>query len=90
MRTYHRIRALLTGYFWLPCPNCGRMFGGHEKGGGTLWHSIGEGRMCCPRCTTDVLPNAGIQHPPYHIEVDVDDQGRPTGPHRYVYDTPPS
>ena len=30
MRTLNRIYAWLFGYFWLPCPVCGRMFGGHE------------------------------------------------------------
>ncbi len=57
MRLYHRIRAFLTGYFWLPCPSCGRMFGGHEEGGGTLWSGTpdlpGVGRTCCPRCPHD-------------------------------------
>lgn len=29
-RWMHHIIAELGGYFWLPCPVCGRMFGGHE------------------------------------------------------------
>ena len=36
------IKASLGGYFWLPCPNCGRMFGGHEYGGGELYASNPE------------------------------------------------
>lgn len=56
-RWWARLRAALGGYFWLPCPLCGTMFGGHE------WHDVGylsssvptdrEGgrRGICPRCT---------------------------------------
>lgn len=29
-RTFNRLRAKLNNYFWLPCPLCGRYFGGHE------------------------------------------------------------
>ena len=29
-RRLHRIYAGLFGYFWLPCPTCGREFGGHD------------------------------------------------------------
>jgi hypothetical protein len=31
-RRLHQAYAVLVGYFWLPCPVCGRMFGGHECG----------------------------------------------------------
>ncbi len=41
------IRARLGGYFWLPCPLCGRMFGGHEQGG-MLYLGPAEGQMTCP------------------------------------------
>jgi len=29
-RWMHKLYASAAGYFWLPCPVCGRMFGGHE------------------------------------------------------------
>jgi hypothetical protein len=29
-RLYNNVRALLGGYFWLPCRGCGQHFGGHE------------------------------------------------------------
>ncbi|MEU7170270.1 hypothetical protein ABZ949_02110 [Micromonospora tulbaghiae] len=29
-RTIHRWWANLAGYFWKPCPLCGKPFGGHE------------------------------------------------------------
>ena len=29
-RLYNNFRALVGGYFWLPCPLCGQKFGGHE------------------------------------------------------------
>jgi len=29
-RWIHHIYAALLGYFWAPCPDCGKYFGGHE------------------------------------------------------------
>jgi hypothetical protein len=43
-------KAILGGYFWLPCPNCGRMFGGQEgKRGEVLWNRDlpGNGLITC-------------------------------------------
>lgn len=31
-RRFHRAYATLCGFFWLPCPLCGREFGGHQFG----------------------------------------------------------
>lgn len=31
-RWLHHVYAVLVGFFWLPCPLCGRPFGGHESG----------------------------------------------------------
>lgn len=31
MRIFHRLYAKALGYFWLPCPICGKYFGGHES-----------------------------------------------------------
>ena len=47
-RWVHRVRARLGGYFWLPCPECGRMFGGHECGP-ILWddETRTRGKMLC-------------------------------------------
>lgn len=30
MRWFNKLYADVFGYFWLPCPRCGRYFGGHE------------------------------------------------------------
>lgn len=50
MRTLHQFWAWLRGYFWLPCPTCGRMFGGHEIGG-YVWTDGGNDGLCvCRRC----------------------------------------
>lgn len=50
-RWWHRLYARLAGYFWLPCPVCGRMFGGHEIGGiiGGVVHGdrITPGKAVC-------------------------------------------
>ena len=49
-RFVHRWYAETMGYFWLPCPVCGRMFGGHEWGG-TIRISDTKGRaVCSPEC----------------------------------------
>ena len=43
-----QIKAFLGGYFWRPCRNCGRMFGGHERGGDLEDPSqFGHGWMTC-------------------------------------------
>jgi hypothetical protein len=61
-RRLHRWYAHRFGFFWLPCPLCGQMFGGHEwrdidgkvasiptgRPGHTLWY---EGEGICPDCT---------------------------------------
>jgi len=36
-RWVHEKYAKTMGYFWLPCPRCGRMFGGHEEPTGSLY-----------------------------------------------------
>lgn len=63
MRWYHKMYARFNGYFWLPCPICGKEFGGHE------WRDLdglpsvisdgapGRGRGICPTCT-----RAGLGH----------------------------
>ncbi len=45
MKHLHKFYAWVFGYFWLPCPQCGCMFGGHQIGNGLL-----EGMCCCKRC----------------------------------------
>lgn len=48
MRVFHRIYAWIFGYFWIPCPKCGKMFGGHESKG-SISQSGRPGRWvtCC-------------------------------------------
>ena len=53
MRWLHRLYARLRGYFWLPCPICGQMFGGHERGCGDLMTSWTDGVCVCPRCAAE-------------------------------------
>ena len=40
------LKAKLGGYFWLPCPNCGRNFGGQEEGE-SLMLTPSMGKMTC-------------------------------------------
>lgn len=59
-RKWNQLRAWFGGYFWINCPACGQMFGGHE------WRDIdgkpshipvdsgpgwGTSRGICPDCT---------------------------------------
>lgn len=58
-RRAHHWYARTRGYFWLPCPLCGREFGGHEwRHADGLAAAIptpggepGEGTGICPPCT---------------------------------------
>lgn len=52
-RQLHRAYARLLGYFWLPCPSCGREFGGHEVVVSSFSvDRVGEQRRTlCPDCT---------------------------------------
>lgn len=52
MRVLQRLRALTGGYFWLPCPICGEMFGGHEKHG-ILMTSCEGGQLTCIKCAPE-------------------------------------
>ena len=49
-RFLHRAYARLLRYYWLPCPVCGRMFGGHEKHGGFLLRTHTESSTTCSQC----------------------------------------
>ena len=53
-RWVHRVLAFFFGYFWLPCPLCGEMFGGPEwewdKPNSDIMTSWGQGQGVCPNC----------------------------------------
>ena len=56
-RFLNQIYAFAWGYFWIPCPVCGKMFGGHEHADGCL-HTIPSdephiGYVICPDCARD-------------------------------------
>ena len=51
MRLLNKIYAKIFGYFWLPCPVCGRMFGGHEISNlytAALFSDDGHAYCVCP------------------------------------------
>ena len=53
-RIKQEIYADRHGFFWLPCPRCGRMFGGHEEPrGGSHWSGTWTSQICCPQCPGD-------------------------------------
>lgn len=56
-RAFHRAYAAALGFFWLPCPLCGREFGGHQSGKDIpdptdppLYISV------CPPCSREANP----------------------------------
>lgn len=51
-RWLQKLYALLFGYFWIPCPTCGNMFGGHEWGA-SLMISWRRGIATCPECVEE-------------------------------------
>jgi hypothetical protein len=54
-RLLAKARALVTGYFWLPCPICGEPFAGFEAGDVCLWDGTGRGIMVCRACDSEAL-----------------------------------
>jgi len=72
VRQWARLRAWLGNYFWLPCPACGRMFGGHERGGGALLISSTRTMMCCPRCPGRYIQMQGVV---YELLPELDEDG---------------
>lgn len=58
MRFLHKLYAKFFGYFWLPCPLCGRYFGGHEWKY-TFMLNLGEGKGICnnPECIKKAKKN---------------------------------
>jgi hypothetical protein len=72
-RLVHRTWAKVNGYFWLPCPICGRMFGGHEvahKMTASLIDEDGTETIVCPDplCNYDAgVRNAIAAGKPYRL-----------------------
>lgn len=52
-RWLHRVWARVFGYFWAPCPECGRMFGGQEAARGVSRldpSQLDHGFLVCRGC----------------------------------------
>ena len=49
-RWINYLYAYIFGYYWLPCPLCGKNYGGHESFGGGIYLGNGEGKMVCSKC----------------------------------------
>lgn len=52
-RWIHKIYARMRGYFWMPCPICGCMFGGHETAQTTLMIDLANGWCVCKKCDAE-------------------------------------
>jgi len=53
-RFLNAIVALLGGYFWLPCPICGKNFAGYESIIECTYASWTTGKVVCWRCSARV------------------------------------
>ena len=51
-RFWQWLYACTHSYFWLPCPICGKNFGGHEWQE-SLYDSWSSGRGVCPSCSEE-------------------------------------
>ena len=52
-RLINQIYAWLVGFFWLPCPICGKYFGGHEIeqwGCASIPQKEGNNKCICGEC----------------------------------------
>ena len=47
---WRRLRALVQGYFWMPCPRCDEMFAGYEASASVTFHRDGADWAVCPLC----------------------------------------
>ena len=57
-RWFHHGFAAFWRFFWLPCPLCGREFGGHEAGGSIPMGDSGDGGCVCSECTRNRVSSA--------------------------------
>jgi hypothetical protein len=65
LRWWHRLRANLGGYFWIPCPLCGEMFGGHEWSGAAIYpwpNDLGHGIGICRACEREGKAEKVVRH----------------------------
>lgn len=62
-RFLHRLYAWWRACFWMPCPRCGRMFGGHEEFGTPLPDPDVPGKawVTCDRCILDPVDTTAEQ-----------------------------
>ena len=75
MRLLNRIYAFIFGYFWLPCPVCGKKFGGHEH----VWTTpliSDDGRaysVCSHKCGAKAqeMNDENNHHWPMRVQVDL-------------------
>jgi hypothetical protein len=62
-RFWNRLKALWGGFFWMPCPICGKNFGGHEwrvTWMQSAFRGVGVCRNCEGEATARNVANAEI------------------------------
>ncbi|AGH31819.1 hypothetical protein SLPG_00025 [Salicola phage CGphi29] len=64
IKAWEKFKADSGGYFWMPCPVCGRYFGGHEwvYPYPCIWDGKGSGSGVCmkPQCIWEAGRISGI------------------------------
>lgn len=58
IRLLHKRFAKTFGYFWIPCPLCGNMFGGHERHSKNSLMCGNIGKIVCKDCEGETFQEA--------------------------------
>ena len=70
-----RLRARLGGYFWLPCPLCGEMFGGFECSNQSVFTPTASpengniAQVVCRPCSRNRRPEIWRNHVEYYRRI---------------------
>src|SRR6266446_1757418 len=90
-RVLNWLYARWHAYYWVPCPICGQMYGGHEAKGGTLWTHGGGGQAVCPDCAdAPALHRANIERFEHGMICDAPVlEGEPTDYRQAIYSRRP-
>jgi hypothetical protein len=76
-RWLSRLYAAVFGYFWMPCPVCGRFFGGHEAGEFAVYRpGLAMGRVTCRDAACEAVGKASTDA--HFWEVITDIRGGPS------------
>jgi hypothetical protein len=68
-RILNCVFACIFSYFWLPCPLCGKKFGGHEWTE-SINTSFASGQGVCPRCIEEAKKINELNRPQFNKDME--------------------